>query len=1279
VLPTGTFSSGVSITGVAVAGNLNGGAASSPNNTQPYDWVFTYSETATSDEGNPSQTMSAASAVVGSGGLSGYAGVPIAVNGGQVNVAIWGTGVAGIGKINVYRRGGTLTDELYRLVTSVTNPGSETTTTILDNTADADLVYNNIASLYNNPPVTSTLPTPIKTTSSGSTAAGWATMTVASSVLGPVLPGTLIHILDPASSEDVVVESSTGTTFRAYFQFTHAGSTPVECDAITGAPCNLVMSMQDSLLVAGDINNPHMLYKSATGGPQYFPVGLDAAGAITTVGVGTPSNGIVNLCEFRGQVLCLNVSSLFETYLASGSLFAPNKVADKGLVAQSAWCKTPMEVWFLSDDGIYSWDGSGLRKRTLSIDPMFHGQSVNGLVPIVYEQTQLQAARMEYRGGFVYFLYQDSSGKAYILRCEPAFGDRWTPILDSGSLAQLGPNVRTTMLFTEPDTKTLITVGETGTVSGNALFGICEAVVLSGSGPVLNLTADWYSTGIGTDGVPIVWSMTLPWFDMGKPNWKKLFEEIWLDMDPQLYNGPTWLSTLSISLLLDYVDSPVETFTITPASNSSIAGRQLLSLLPLLSSVSGTYESFGREARAISFVITGNVYGPQMSLFNILIQYQETGQLTAGGVTDWDNLGYQWDKKLYTMTVEFDTEGTNRTIVLDTMTGLNGNTYNAAVQTFVLSNPVITGAGRARCVRPINDSTIVKLVRVRQVASVQAALTLATTFFKIHSVKFDPFEQFPADIVGFTAWENGGSEYAKYINQVDLQVNTNNVAVSVQIQGDGGTLLDTVPVQSTEKDRQRNFTLPTGLQAYEYRLFVDMAQTAIVSGGGMFQLFKHRFAVQPADKGEVGHTFQWDELNHPFDKYLETVSIDWDLTGLSGLTLQMDTITGITGQTLNTNVAQFVLGSARGRQTFPLQPDTIVKMIRLYPFGAVPVGYKQWKYEFKQTNYPADIVLSTGWRDAGTPDDKNPSWLSLDMDTAGVPTAVSLMNEKGDVMNVTHTGTLTNRKANYPVPVDTYGKMWRLLLIPGTGGKAQLFGWGFARWHPFEQGGGEDPPDAVLFTPWNDFGYPYQKMARNLLLTIDTGGTLCKVALQTQEAGTVQGFPVTTTYTTRRVAVACNANLQGMLWRLVLTPSVGGKAKLWDWGLDNIKMPPALTQWSSYGQSFGYIGWKFMPDAWIDYVCAGGLTLVLSSDDGSYTINFPAHANRAVERYNLPSPWGAGHNKSKLYGVFFAAVNPTQPFQIFAETSGLEFMPCGADRHAAYQKKLLSEFMSIPI
>ena len=1284
VTATGSYTPGGTITeigapnGLAI-GLLDGGDDQSPNGSTPYDYRFTGVSGLTGNEGNPSQVMLTDASFDLGHDLGRSVGSPIPVHLGQVQVTVWGMpNDAGVTKLNIYRKGGILYDT-WRFVGSVANPGVTAgvpnSAVFIDNTADADLQYANQIQLDNDMPVTSTVPVPFSSTISSSTGifdAGWmATIVLASLPVGYSLTeGTLAHIGSPAAGvEDCIIESIAGNVITVYFQYAHDNGDSISVNAIAGQPCNLVTNIGDSLVVAGDPNNPHMLYKSKSGSPEAFPVGTDASGAVTNEGVGTPSNGVVNLCEFRGQIACLNVSALFEVPLIMGSLLTPTKVADKGLVAQSAWCKTETELWYLSTDGIWSWDGGSLRKRTEALDPIFHGMEVNGIPPISMQPNALASARMEYRRGMVRLIYNDINNVSRELACEPAYGDRWDLYPEA-----YPPFTALSTLYTEPDTQSLILALPSD--SSGATFVIADAVnIVAGA----NQTADGWAYPF-SGGAAIPYDIWLPWFDLGLPNAKKLFEEIWLDVDPQLYAAaPT--PSMTVEILLDYLDTAVDSVTITIPSGTSLAGRQPVALLQNVLSKAAGLQSFGREARSISFHIYGTAYPFQATFYSLMFQYQETGLLTAGGTTDWMDLDHPFDKKLYQMTVTFDTEGTDRTIVLDTMSGRDGNVYNEAVQSFVLSNPTIhptiLGAGRAKKSFPVMDGIIAKLVRVRPVSTAGAPGQSSTAFFKIHSVDFQK-DPYPADVTSFTPWEDGGTTYLKYANQVVVEVNTNGVAVDCWLQADNANKFK-FTVTATESNRQRAITVPTGLTGYRWRLFVDLNQPAIAVGAGMFQLFAHSIKFQQADKGEVGHTFDFDDLGHPYDKYLRAVTIEWDNTSGADVTLQLDTISGINGQTPNPAVATFVLSGGRSKKEFPLPVDLIAKMIRLYPVGGtIPVGFKQWKYLFDKEDYPADIILSTPWKDASNPNDKNPSWLYIDADTNSVPVAIVLQNESGTAFTCNHTGSSTNRKANYPIPADVYGKMWRLLLTPGVGGKAQVFNWGFERWQPTDQASGVDPIEVVLWAPWNDQGWAYGTIARNLILTINTGGVACAVALQ-NESGTVQTLPVTTTYENRRVVFPCNSNLIGKMWRLLLTPGVGGLSQLWNWTLEVVKEPPAVNHWDSYQQSLGYAAWKFLKQAFIEYQCTGEITVQFVSDTGAYSVTLPAHPTRSSERFYLPVVWGSGLNKSKLYELIVDSVTDADPFKLYAEASWIEWIPLGGDRHAAYQKTPISSFMQMAI
>lgn len=1309
VSTTATSGSGTGLTLniVGGGGNLSGGAQGSPSGSLPYSWIYCYVDGNTNNQGNPSQFMAATSQVSG--------GQPLGIYNEAATVTVWGTdgtiydvGDTNITGIAVYRAGGTFADGLYRFVGLVPggNPGMTSgvaaSGTFTDNTGDAQLAFSTTVFFDNNPPVTSSVPQPIVTKVSGGPYSPGQNVTVSltSTVANQMTRGSTVFFSGGANSEACVVQYiNSSSSITVYLQFSHVAGESVEVDALTAQPCYASCTAFDQVFVAGDPNNPHVLYQSKSGYPESFPI-IDALGNAHSINVGTPSNGIQNLVEFRGQILCMNVNSLFEVAVIDGIMFSPAEVpGSRGLVSPWAWCQSDNEVWILATDGVYSWDGNIFRKRSEGIDRIFRNQATGTILPLDYgtntslSYSNLQWTSMEFYDGMVMLHYADSANHPYILTCEPSMGDRWS-MHDANLYNGATVEGATSFMYREEDTGSLIIARTDGVGTNGGYFSIDDFNYYNGG---FNYTADEFpgtltpTTSSGNAGQVIPYSFLTPWFDMGSPFSNKLFTEILLDMDAGTFSPQTLAATIQVLVYINYGSGVVDQFFLNSPSGGGgtaiLAGRQPVSLLENLSNAfSGSqWVSYGRKARSIQFAISGTAWPTQQVFYGLTFRYEDLMAITGGHATSWSDQGSRHDKKFHQMTLTYDAPNGPYVLIVDILSGPNAQTYTESVQQFSINNvasvPGNTQMSKTFAIQnAAGTQVIAKMIRVRAVSGNNADNpALETNTFTIQKLDFEA-EQFPPDVVAETPWDDNGYSYSKYLNQIVLEVNTNNVAVTVNVQADGATVF-TFAVTATETNRQRTITVPTGITGYRWRLYCNPTQSALnSSNNGMFQLFSHHFAFQQADKGEVGTTFDWDDLGHPYDKYLTSVTVEFDNTGGSNVTLQLDVLNGIGGQTLNTNVAQFTLSGSRAKAEFPLPINTIAKLIRLYPVGStIPAAFKQWKYLFSKVDYPADTVYSTEWRDASSPNDKNPSWLSIDADTNSVIASVVLQNESNNVMTVSHIGSQTNRKYNYPIPVDNFAKMWRLCpATPGSGGKFQLFGWNFERWQPTSEMSGIDPPDSVLWTPWNDFGWAYGSLAQNLVLTIDTNNVACSVQLET-EAGVQQTFSVTTTYETRRIVLACNANISGLQWRLLLTPGNGGKSKLWNWAIQVIKLPPAVNQWSSYQQDFGYAGFKFIKQIWVEYSSpSSSINVTIVSDTGTFIQNLPSSATRTMARFYLPAVWSGGFNKSKLYDISIATTTSTDTFQLYG-ASDIEWIPIGADQHAAFRHTKMSEFMSLPL
>lgn len=1249
----------------------------------PYSYVYTYRNVSTGAQSNPSIAMITQNTVYPTNQ--------------QVAVSCSGTKdpqistTSGTSSIAIYRSGGSLQDGLYRFVGYATNPGFggggvPNQVIFYDTATDESIVDNDLVEFDNDPPVPSTMPIPISAQTTGyiifpstptSTPAGGQYVTAnitlptgISTLVGTVSPGSTLTISSgnsalSANFEQCIVVSVGTSSLMFWIQYSHATGDTIDISTNINQPCNIALSALNSIFLAGDPNNPQVLYKSKTGQPESFPVLELASGIAQQINVGSPSDPIMALTETSSAVICLNLSHIYVVNVFAGAMQAPIETpANRGLIGTYAWCRADNEIWYVSYDGVYSWAGGQSVKRSEAIDPLFKGanypdytfvpeyQTYNPILfgPVTGSSpmfTGAQAITMSYYQNEIIITYIDTTFVYHRLRYN-TIHDRWwiEDIYDKQNMAPSPPQVAITAQYVEPDTGNFL-IAKTFFISG---------VVWS----FLNLDNVGISDGWTNavyDGEGINFIFQTAGYMQNAPSMDKVFADAIVEFQNDY-------STYTMTTLYNY--SPVASSDVfTVAAPGSPLGRRRLPF-PFNS-------GYGAEAYAIQFSFSGSFTPASASIapstfYSLTINCYDLEQIQTGRVSDWMDLGHPYDKRLFELAVTHEVVvGQTVALNLDIMTGVNNTqAVTSNYQTFTL-NPVTGDNGhpnRMTANFPILDGTIVKRVRLRP--------SVANTPFKLWfkaDFKFDPYppdivpytefstydhpydkhlfvlwanvdtngynvtvnievdgataqavtlngtaanrsipvgvnvdiigklirlvvqsiptggkfqlfdhhfdyEKFPADIVLNTEYRDFGYPYLKYLQSLVLDINTNNQVIPIQVVGDGNTL-QTINVQSTIQTRDQRFALNVTrdgnnipMAASKLRLVVNPAS---IPSGGRVQLWTWDIVHEKADLGPITHTTDWDNMQWPYDKQLQEITFEYDNNSSGPVTMYMDTMTGINGGTINYEAYSFSLNQGtRAIQTFPFPDLVYVKQIRIYPASDF-VSWRSWKHKVKAVNQPPDI---TEWVD------------------------------------------------------------------------------------------------------WTNLGWPCEKIARNLILDINTAGVAATITLQA-DGNTMQTFTVTATENARDVVLPCNSNLIGRLWRILLSPGTNGATQLFGWKLDYVKEPCAVAYMDTYEQDFGVPNWKFMKAMWLRYTSTAAITLFFYVEDATlfYSLTLPQSSTREYQKFYFPSINGGVLNKSRTYRIL---VSSSGTFKMYAD-SIVEYEVFGEDQIRSFKINPSSAELQLPV
>ena len=861
--PTAVSNPVVNIGSIYFAGGYGPNAVFNSANIplQPYAYLYTYRNPVTGVESNPTPLL------VTNNYITPLRQQVKVILLGSTDNQVSGSPTTPAATVNptalsVYRAGGSYTDGLYRFIgyaaNSINSGGAGINTWFADNNADGAILGAPTVNFDNDCPVTSSLPVPFTAYFNGYTSGTGAAnsfSTVSLGILtGPSLSdikacvraGTPIIVAPNSTNQETcVIYSITTSTMTLFFQNDHStggvndpGGYPksfVSCGSIVAQPCNLAIAAFDSIFIAGDQLNPMTLYKSKTGQPEYFPIVELETGIADQINVGSPSNPIMNITEYNGQILCMNLESLYIVQVFLGQMQAPLETpSHRGLYAQWAWCRVENEIWFLAFDGIYAWAGGQAIKKSEAIDPLFQGISIgpyaaidlgyvqpgSGVLPFFNNAiAPKDVITMAYSKQRVYVAYADVAGTMHRLRYDILY-DRW-------SVENLGDVVPAngggiTCQYAEQDVGFRYASGS-----------IVESNLIIGKTLIPNNTdiAQLYLDGIGTsdgwvntpnDGTAITYAFQPSAYTMGMPSFQKQFSDTVFEL-----NNDAGAVTVNTYYDFSSTQDSVDVFSI-PAPGSALGRRRAVYTMQ---------NGFGKEAYAMQLLYSGSTTGT-VTFYTNTFNYFSLDQIQVGRSFDWDDLGSPDDKRLYEVSIWYDAKVGPHIWTLDAITGTtNTQTVFQAVQNFTLQSlgGSFTGPTWQQVTFPISDTilsaagvenSIVKKVRLRPTNS---GFNTGNPFI-VRSYKFN-FEPLPPDIVQMTMWSDMGWMWDKIARSILLDIDTGNVPCTIQLQADGSTM-QSFTVTTNSNDRLRILATNSNLEGRLWRL------TLAPGGGGKAQLFR---------------------------------------------------------------------------------------------------------------------------------------------------------------------------------------------------------------------------------------------------------------------------------------------------------------------------------------------------------------------------------------------------------------------------------------------------------
>lgn len=437
--------------------------------------------------------------------LSAFLPIPLAVQQQGIEVRVQPSPDPQVTHWNLYRRGGSLTQAWYFVAQIPIG-----TLAYIDVLADSLIEINNQLQVDSDAPVTSLLPTPLDSTVSVTAGGSLVNMgpgpTTVQLASGTVYPNQVVTIDTGALQETCYVQSVAGSNVTLYLQFLHGTSptpsmpfsTQITATQRTNTPMNLSAIAFDQAFLAGDPNNPHVLYYSQTYAPETFP-------QENSLEVGTPDAPIMALVVLRGFLYVFTTKTVWQIFGGQGAppVAVPTGVMH-GMAASWAWAAAENIVYYLSYDGLYAFTGSGSNYLTQNTEWIWTSRTeTNGVIPVL-APAQKANVFAAYGNHELFVAYVDSNGVTHRQVAHDVYM-RWRN--DDQSTGNI------TAMFFEQDTGQLIVGKDDGMVYIDRINDF-DSGGWSSSGQIMN---------------PIAFTLQTPQLDLQVPKAYKNFNECTVD------------------------------------------------------------------------------------------------------------------------------------------------------------------------------------------------------------------------------------------------------------------------------------------------------------------------------------------------------------------------------------------------------------------------------------------------------------------------------------------------------------------------------------------------------------------------------------------------------------------------------------------------------------------------------------------------------------------------------------------------------------------------------